>query len=271
MKATNEGNSQSWKKVTLGGVAGILLGSAGTLYAQQAQAENAEETDEPEENNATTDLPDHPHVSVNGLPLAESVSEDMSFSEAFAAARQEVGAGGVFEWHGGIYGTYYAEEWDNMSAQERNEFGSHISYGVHAETNTAQHPTDTTPDASETPVEAEPDVIEAEYTPDDEEVQVLGVTETDLNGQQVTVGVLGVGEERMAVIDVDQDGTFDIAVSDMNHNGEIEDNEMKDISDLGYTVDKLLSEQNQQQDFSADPASYTPDDVSDMSGEGTLM
>ena len=57
--------------------------------------------------------------------LSHATSDDMSFSEAFAAARAEVGANGVFEWRGGYYGTYYAEEWAEMPADYKREFSNH--------------------------------------------------------------------------------------------------------------------------------------------------
>jgi hypothetical protein len=51
----------------------------------------------------------------NTAPMASAgtVNDEMSFSEAFASARQELGAGGVFEWQGQYYGTFYAEEVDS--------------------------------------------------------------------------------------------------------------------------------------------------------------
>ena len=41
-----------------------------------------------------------------------TVTDDMSFSEAFGSAREELGAGGVFEWNGQVYSTFYATEVD---------------------------------------------------------------------------------------------------------------------------------------------------------------
>jgi len=48
--------------------------------------------------------------------------EGQSFSEAFADARNELGAGGVFEWNGQQYNTFYAEEWQDMSEGQQNEW-----------------------------------------------------------------------------------------------------------------------------------------------------
>jgi len=47
-------------------------------------------------------------------PFADNVDNSMSFGEAFKTARTEVGAGGIFEWKGNLYNTYYKEEWDEI-------------------------------------------------------------------------------------------------------------------------------------------------------------
>lgn len=49
---------------------------------------------------------------INTAPVATQVTDNMSFSEAFGNARQELGAGGVFSWNGQSYNTFYAEELD---------------------------------------------------------------------------------------------------------------------------------------------------------------
>lgn len=43
----------------------------------------------------------------------------------FFAARAEVGANGVFQWNGGVYGTFYENEWAEMSDEFKQEFGAH--------------------------------------------------------------------------------------------------------------------------------------------------
>lgn len=57
------------------------------------------------------------------LNVATTVEETMTYEEAFAAARNEVGAGGMFEWHGHTYSTYYKSEWTAMTktAQEQHK------------------------------------------------------------------------------------------------------------------------------------------------------
>lgn len=71
-----------------------------------------------------------PVVIHDVAPEAHSVSDDMSFSQAFASARQEVGAGGIFHWRGQCYGTYYQNEWQSMDADARHSFAqshAHVS------------------------------------------------------------------------------------------------------------------------------------------------
>ena len=59
------------------------------------------------------------------VSLASVNTSGMSFGEAFAAARAEVGPNGVFEWNGGYYGTYYENEWADMSDEFKREFNNH--------------------------------------------------------------------------------------------------------------------------------------------------
>ena len=103
-----------WKKVTLGTTSGILLGAGaiqGVNYIKANQDDvNADST---EGGTAEADVPVH-----EDAPVAH-VSNSMSFDQAFAAARAEVGPGGVFAWHGGIYGTYYETEWEAMSDAQK--------------------------------------------------------------------------------------------------------------------------------------------------------
>lgn len=107
----NDKNKSAWKNVTIGGVSGILIG-AGSIYAANAYGQ------EPAQ--------DNPSDSNNDSLQVAKTNDDMSFGDAFAAARAEVGPGGVFHWHGGIYNTYTAEEWNAMTEAERNEFANSV-------------------------------------------------------------------------------------------------------------------------------------------------
>ena len=91
-----------------------------TETAQEVVEEQAYTTPEPEDVLLATD---------EGIRIAQ-VDDNASFAEAFADARAQVGPGGAFEWRGHVYNTYYAEEWNNMSAEERAEYQSKIDYAT---------------------------------------------------------------------------------------------------------------------------------------------
>lgn len=65
----------------------------------------------------------------------------------------------------------------------------------------------------------------------EEDVQILGVYERDVDGVHQELVVLTDGEDVAAVMDVNGSGEADVLVSDVNHNQEIEENEVLDISD----------------------------------------
>ena len=67
-------------------------------------------------------------VAVNhpggGVVEAQNVTDDMSFDEAFAAARAEVGSGNFFEWRGQYYNTFTEAELDALGPDGRQEWGN---------------------------------------------------------------------------------------------------------------------------------------------------
>lgn len=231
-----------WKEVTIGGVSGILLGGAGSFAATAATLGNTEDVvaDDAEENvetsaeeNATAE--EAANVVAHGN-VAAGVNDNMSFNEAFAAARSEVGAGGCFVWHGNVYGTYYANEWNSMSPAQRDEFASqttgvdtshsHATYAHHSTTShTEQH---VTPEKEES---GEEDMI----------VEVLGVEQVQHeDGSVSNIGAASVNGQAVYFIDVDgQDNEFELMATDVNANGNLEENEITDISDQHMQVSQF--------------------------------
>lgn len=203
-----EKQGTAWKQVTLGGVAGILMG-AGAMYGAEAYAANQGET-------PTEDVPEEGVLQVK---VAE-VSDNMSFAEAFEAARDQVGAGGVFRWHGGIYNTYTAEEWNGMSEAEKNDFAELVKPEVSAtHINTAQI-TEETPDihvhvhvheAAQTATTGgdvqivDPKVAASYEALENDDVHIVGYREIE--------GHLAVG------YDVDGDDGVDVAIIDLGEPG----------------------------------------------------
>ena len=176
-------------------------------------------------------------ATATGVRVAQ-VDNNESFAEAFADARAQVGPGGVFEWHGRAYSTYYKEEWDSMSSAERHNYQSSIDYNdVISNESMAQPHNDmayqgTAHRASyeeTSQVEPEPVVnARVEQTAEDVDVQVLEVGQTDLNqdGVPENAAVLKVDGHEVLVVDVDQDGTADMAFCDVDNDGQV------DVADL---------------------------------------
>lgn len=254
--ATNETTTDNqkkdglkWKEVTIGGISGIILGGAGSFAATAATLDNSEDISEGEvtdentenvENNVETSSDSQGATVAAHGNVASGVNDNMSFNEAFAAARNEVGAGGCFVWHGNVYGTYYASEWNSMSPAQRDEFVSQTT-GVdtshsHAPQQTyAHHSTGTqTQQSTGTPEEEE-------NVEDDMTVEVLGVEQVqNEDGSVSNIGVAGINGQAVYFIDVDgQDDEFELMATDVNANGSLDENEITDISDQHMSVSQF--------------------------------
>lgn len=111
-----KGRKDNWRAVTLGGVTGILMGVSSKAFASML-GETAEGVDPDDNPTGATDSIDIPVAGANG---------EQSFGDAFAEARENLGAGGVFEWRGRLYNTYTAEEWQEMTADEQDGFADKL-------------------------------------------------------------------------------------------------------------------------------------------------
>ena len=99
---TKKSFTNNWKPVTIGGMTGILVGT-GAAMAYQPMASDSK-SDE----------------VVGNTPKPAASNDDMSFPEAFNAARAELGSGKTFEWHGKTYSTCTRKEWEEMLAAEND-------------------------------------------------------------------------------------------------------------------------------------------------------
>lgn len=222
----------------------------------------ADEGEVPDEHEAilTTD---------EGVRVAQ-VSDDMSFSQAFADARAQVGAGGVFEWHGKVYGTYYKDEWDQMSRSERAEFQSKVDYqdvmdadsdsheaashaqssDQHSHQESAVHHTTYEPvehDYSEQ--DAHPTAEEYVAPVTDEGIEVVGAGPMQFANGEVHNGVyLAQGDDQILIVDVDDDGDFDVLIHDDNGDGQFSYDEFHDISNANITYDDINAHISEQTD-----------------------
>jgi len=196
----------------------------------------------------------HENIEPTDLSVATGVDDSMSFSEAFAAARAEVGPGGIFTWHGQEYGTYYKDEWDNMTAEEKDEYWASVNhtvqnddinnsnndpgYGNIAEGQTPQvEPTDPVD-----PIEPEP-VEEPLYV--DENNVYMNI---DVDGDGVNdISVIDINDNGIAdyAIDTDLDGKIDAVIIDPTITDEgkiladniIDVNGMEVVNDDGYNIE----------------------------------
>lgn len=186
----------------------------------------------------------------DGMKVAQ-VNDEVSFSEAFADARAQVGAGGVFEWRGHVYNTYYESEWDNMSSAERAEFQSKVDYDAVTEieasvesptNNMAQNTINVESTEAEQPTIAEnAEMIDTQS--EDTGVKVLGVeVVADSEGNQMTIAGLEIEGQGAIMVDVDNDGMMDLICVDENADGQLSENEIYDARELGVTTQDLMEQ-----------------------------
>ena len=207
-QSENKSEGSAWKHVTLGGVSGILMG-AGLLYASQAVAATTQETEANEE----SDRAELAAGAVEApLPVAQ-LHNELSFGEAFAAARAEVGPGGVFLWHGGIYNTYTAEEWNAMTAEQKNDFAHQVNPEVRA--HAVPTPTDDHPDVAAQPAE-DASVHTVSDTSDVSLVEQQIAENFDMGDDVHIVGYANADGHLVVGYDTTGDGQADVAIIDVD-------------------------------------------------------
>lgn len=260
-KAANDGIA---KRAATGAASGLLVGGVSTFLMGMKQAPHSDdinnEAEEDDDNHK--DVLSNPEWVDNDIAVATTVNDDMSFGEAFAAARADVGPGGCFEWRGNVYGTYTAEEWNHMTADERADWSDHFSWNHidRSQSNVAQHSTTAQHNSSNATggdddievvsvnhIESN-DVVhhqhnahqvsnEVEVQSADPEIEILGVVHD--NESNVNVAGMNIDGQDVILIDVDNDLTFDFVASDVNGNGQIDQNELVNIESQNLTVDAL--------------------------------
>ncbi len=62
------------------------------------------------------------------VAIADNVNNDMTFDQAFETARDEVGPGGMFSWNNNTYNTFYKEEWNGMSLDQKQDYLASVGY-----------------------------------------------------------------------------------------------------------------------------------------------
>lgn len=266
-KAKTKNDGKLWKKVTFGSVAGFLFG-AGAIFSIDQLRTGAEvpyhgSSDDGNDNNADGQEPAADDVAVvvndpgqdiempmatvttyppaviyNEAPVAY-VSDNWTFSEAFDEARRQVGAGGVFSWHGGIYGTYYEHEWERMSDAQQSAFLRSIHPQVGVEQVRADLLDETHPDVvvniNVNHFHGAQATQEEQYEPifdNDDDVYILGHEYDVLGYGQVQ------GHDAVS-LDIDSDGVADVVLIDADDSGTLSDPDVVVYKDgsTGYIGD----------------------------------
>lgn len=222
-------NSDTWRKVTIGGLTGILLGASGAAVANSLSNQQIENTSEEQNQQAES----------NEIDVATSVSDKMSFGDAFATARSEVGPGGVFHWRGNVYNTYYEKEWDEMSKDDRVAFAHRAAPEIaHNHSHHQQQHEDHGHVADAHAAE-----VEAAMASEDPDVRLIGVQDVTMeDGSVQTFGAATVNGYDVVLVDMDHNGVFDYAGVDVNNNGRIDPNERMDIANSHITVNSFSRE-----------------------------
>ena len=176
---TKKSKGGLWKVLAFGGVSGILLGASGEAVKKYYSQQTKEHVDEIMNDTAEDS-------SEASAPVS---TDDMTFADAFNAARAELGPGHTFIWHGATFSTYTADEWAAMNETQHQE---HV-------------------------VQAHPDYAVSQVNSD---VLIAQDAATD----QPDVRVTGYGEyggHLVVGLDVDGDNATDFAVLDADDSGDL--------------------------------------------------
>lgn len=178
---TKQSKGGLWKTLAIGGVSGILLGASQKAIRDYYGQKLHEKVDE---------ILNDPIEGATDTETAGAMNpDDMSFADAFAAARAELGPGATFTWHGAVFSTYTSDEWAAMNEAQHQ-----------------QHVAQAHPDYTASQVNS--DVLVAQGTAADQpDVQVTGYGEY---GGHLVVG-----------LDVNGDNATDFAVLDADDSGDL--------------------------------------------------
>lgn len=222
--------TSKWKKTAAMAGVGAAGIAGGIGLSAMASADDAKES---------ADLAEKHTVKPVGDVKVAEVNDDMSFSEAFASARKQVGAGGVFEWRGKQYGTYYKTEWDSMSQAEKDRYAANV-FG------TSSSKSSSTPEQEQLqhdiPSENLADNSQSSVSGEDIKGELVGVqTVTDENGNPMTIVAAKINGHNSMFVDADVDGYVDVAIMDKNDNEEVELDEIVQISKGRMLVSDLVT------------------------------
>ena len=229
------------KKTAAAVAAGMVVGNIAWGLAREAKGAVDDYIVDVGQKEEVEQLPDG---GIEPAEVSDVVTDDMSFNEAFAAARSDVGPGGIFEWNGNQYGTYYKEEWDNLTPEETDEYWASV--------------------------EAADINIEQEVLSDELLADVAETADLDGDGYEESVLIDSNidGDVDIIAADLDADGEIDTVVADTDFDGEadkiVQDTDGDGLADLNESIDneELLADSTELED---DNSSADLDNDADMS------
>lgn len=227
------------------------------------------------------------------VTIAQNVTDIMTFSDAFSAAREEAGPGSLFIWNGEVYCAFYNDEWNSLPLENRQEYLASIGYTVNSEPSTPSAPElsiqsngdnepSTTPSVPEPSVQSsgdndiQPNITPQAEKPDVREVMIGGnyalAIDSDNDG---TVDSLIYAEngQIMALIDANGNNALDtLAVLDENTHEIIEstplespiDVSMASLETLGSAHDDTAEIAENQTPANAEIVDYSATDEEDL-------
>lgn len=223
------------------GLAGIAIGA--TVFSILNFVDDAENPTPPvvanTENPTLAEIKDDSIEITNTEPIhiftqakfATTVTGEMPFADAFNAARQELGQGGVFEWHGKLYNTYTKPEWEALSQSDKEQYWASIDNNTETIVE-GQLPDGEIVNANQSlsdsvefvidetdPYENQniQDTIETDhqYT-ETEVVEVVGGFDLNNDGTPDTYLTAPEGEIVDIIMDSNNDGVIDTEITDVN-------------------------------------------------------
>jgi len=246
----------AWRAVTIGGVSGIMLGAVPVGLGAGA-GQDVTEPDESGEDAVAAGEPEAgPLIQEPAAEAPETNYDDMSFGQAFASARAELGPGEVFEWRGSLFTTDTREEWeaahppvndddDVIVAEEDDDVAVEVLGSGQDDYDGVVFNIDGH--------DYDDDVIVPEVDEEDD-VQLVDVDVVPTDEGAVLVGTLSVNGDEALVVDVNGDGTFDALISDFNEDGVITEDEVVNIQEMELGLN----------DFAQDDMGYDPDPSAGM-------
>ena len=131
-------SNKTWKRAMIGGVAAIAVGATAVganALMHSSTPSHSHQGDSPNHNQGTGGHHSSNENATSHHQTPSAPYDHLGFAEAFDAARELVGLGGVFTWHGQLYNTYTEAEWNALSDSEKDAFVDAVT----AETNHEPH------------------------------------------------------------------------------------------------------------------------------------